>query len=86
MVEVRSLWVILGQGQTLHRWIRNGLPDHRLVAQLVSELARAIDMGIGVWDLDKIARSKFGSVDDQATTIGAMAMNHFRDSFAGYRQ
>lgn len=30
------------QGQTLHRWIRNGLPDHRLVAQLVSELARAI--------------------------------------------
>ncbi|MFN9625133.1 MAG: protein kinase domain-containing protein [Planctomycetota bacterium] len=30
------------QGQTLHRWIRNGLPDHRLVAQLVLDLARAI--------------------------------------------
>lgn len=30
------------QGQTLHRWIRNGLPDHRLVAQLVLDLALAI--------------------------------------------
>ena len=29
---------------------------------------------------------KFGSVDDQATIIGAMVMNQFRDSFAGYRQ
>ena len=32
------------------------------------------------------ARPKFGSVDDQATTIGAMAMNQFRDSVAGYCQ
>ena len=31
-------------------------------------------------------RPKFGSVDDQATIIGAMAMNQFRDSFVGYRQ
>ena len=32
------------------------------------------------------ARPKFGSVDDQTTIIGAMAMNQFRNSFAGYRQ
>ncbi len=32
------------------------------------------------------ARPKFGSVDDQATTIGAMTMNQFRDSVAGYCQ